>query len=66
MSLRMLRLIAPARESMFEVLQTSAGRIGPSITTWFLEFAANNSNFDCVLVDLAELGKWATALKTMR
>ncbi len=51
---------------------TRPGRIGPSITTWFREFAANNSGFDCELVDpsaiamLAELEKWATALKTMR
>ena len=33
---------------------TRPGRIGPSITTWFREFAATNSNFDCELVDLAD------------
>jgi NAD(P)H-dependent FMN reductase len=36
------------------VASTRPGRIGPSIATWFNDFAAEHGKFDPVLVDLAD------------
>lgn len=36
------------------ICSTRPGRIGPSVATWFRDFAASNSNFDCQMVDLAD------------
>lgn len=36
------------------VTSTRPGRVGPSIGTWFHEFATAHGQFDCRLVDLAD------------
>lgn len=36
------------------IASTRPGRVGPSVATWFNEFAAEHGKFDPVLVDLAD------------